>query len=85
MEYYKIKKEFQNSIGIRYFRFDYNNQYVTQVLLYTGEAKKGKGHYVGVYLISRESFLSNYLGRFVEKATKSKFDSEFKKLIIKLK
>jgi hypothetical protein len=84
-EYYQIKKERQIYHGVRIFRFEYNNPYVTQVCLSAGETKKGKGHYVGVYLISRESFLANYLGMSVDKCTKAKFDKEFKNLTSKLK
>jgi hypothetical protein len=85
MEYYQIKKEQQPYLGVKLFRFELNNPYVTQVVLYNGQEKKGKGHYVGVYLITRESFLANYLGYSVDRCTKAKFDKSFKNIVQKLK
>lgn len=84
MEYYQVKKEHQQYIGVKFFRFDHNNPHVTQIVVFNGEQKRGKGHYVGVYLITRESFLSNYFGYYVDKCSKSKFDKAFKDMVKKL-
>ncbi len=85
MEYYQIKKERQEYLGVKLFRFELNNPFVTQIVIYNGQEKKGKGHYVGIYLISRESFLANYLGYYVDKCTKAKFDKAFKDMMKRLK
>ena len=85
MEYYQIKKERQEYLGVKLFRFDLNNPYVTQIVIYNGQEKKGKGHYVGIYLITKESFLANYLGFYVNKCTKAKFDKAFKDMTKRLK
>lgn len=85
MEYYQIKKDRQEYLGVKLFRFELNNPYVTQIVVYNGIEKKGKGHYVGVYLISKESFMSNYLGYYVDSCTKAKFDKTFKDMMKRLK
>ena len=85
MDYYQIKKEHQIYLGVKLFRFELNNPHVTQIVLFSGQEKKGKGHYVGIYLISKESFLANYLGYYVDKCTKVKFDKAFNEMVKHLK
>ena len=71
----------ESYIGKRYFKVDWKNDEVVQVVLNGGDYKKGKGNQVGIYVVSRVTFIGNYLGRFVEPCTKAEYIKGFKKVV----
>lgn len=75
VQYYKIKPENIQYKGLRLFRFQPDHQYVIQVCLETNnETKRGKGHYIGIYKISRVTFFSNYFPNSIIESTASEFN-----------
>lgn len=85
-EYIKITSNQVAWRGDRYFKFKWNDNKVIQVCLeINNETKRGKGHYVGIYEISRISMISNWSPKFTEKCTKEEFDEAFNKAIELLK
>lgn len=76
-QYFKIKKDRQEYKGERYFKFSYECQSVTQIVIHTGEEKKGKNNTIGVYLINKMTFISNYMHFYVEPSTKKEFEKNF--------
>jgi hypothetical protein len=84
-EYYKVKKERWDYLGIRYFKVNFNSDKVTQICIDTGDVKKGKSNTFGVYLIGRETFFSNYFGRYVDTCKKGEYDKMFNKVVKFLK
>lgn len=61
IQYFKIKEDRHEYLGERYFKIDWNSDKVVQVCLTTGDIKKGKSNTFGVYLISKQTFVANYL------------------------
>ena len=81
-EYYKIKPKYQGYKGERYFKVDYNEDLVVQVVVHTGTDRgKGKNSAIGVYTIQRLTFYSNYLAiPLVDKVTKATFEKKASEL-----
>lgn len=79
-QYFKITKEREQYKGQRYFRMNFDDEYVTQVCLLTGEPKRGIGASIGMYLITKLTFFSNYLNFYVEPTTKAQWDNAVKKV-----
>lgn len=85
-KYYRVKGKYQGYRGERYFRFDPMEDHATQVLVNQGQIKKGRAHTYGVYMISRGTFLTNYLGMgYVEVIPKSEFKKWFKIIVKTMK
>lgn len=75
VEYLKIKQESISYKGLRFFRFINEHQHVLQVCLETNnETKRGKGHYIGIYKISRVTFFSNYFPNSVVESNEQEFN-----------
>jgi peroxiredoxin len=84
--YFKIKKEYQNYKGERYFRFNMISEKAVQVCINHGMEKPGRTNAFGVYLIHRITFLSNYYTiNYTEPCTKKEYDKQFEKVIQMLK
>jgi len=79
--YYKIKTEHFNYKGDRYFKFDPSSEHVLQVCFNQGCKKGGRSNAIGVYEISRVTFLNNYYNDYAEKSTKREFEKKFFKTI----
>jgi len=81
-EYFKIKPKYQGYKGERYFKVDYNEDLVVQVVVHTGTDRgKGKNAAIGVYTIQRLTFFSNYLAiNLVDKVKKVTFDKKASEL-----
>lgn len=73
--YFKIQKNHENYKGIRFFRVDPNQTYVTQVCVNSGYPKKGRGHNRGIYEIAHTTFYCNYISpNYVSLCSKDEFD-----------
>lgn len=79
MEYFRVKKERREYKGDRYFKVDYETDKVIQICLSGGEeGRKGRSKNLGIYMINKVSFFTNYLGlSYAEKSTKREFDRKF--------
>lgn len=76
----------QEYLGVRYFRFHPRADHTIQVVIHEGEVKKGRTNAFGVYLISRITFLTNYMAMgYVTPCTKAKYDQAFEKTVNLLK
>jgi len=85
-EFYKTKADKINWRGERYFKFSWNSNQAVQVCLEVeNDTKKGKGHYVGIYQISRVTLFSNWYPNYVESCTEEEFNLAFGKAIDLLK
>ena len=85
-EYYKIVKIRKEYLGVRYFSYNRQQEKVVQVCYATGDVKKGKSNSLGVYLIHKVTFVTNYLSMgYVEKCTKAEYEKMFTKVIETLK
>jgi hypothetical protein len=85
-EYYKVKQKVIAQRGDRYFKFKWNSDHVLQICLeINNEVKKGKGHYVGIYKISRITMMSNWYPNCVESCTEQEFNEAREKAIELLK
>jgi hypothetical protein len=85
-EFYKTKADKLNWRGDRYFKFSWNSNQAVQVCLEVeNDTKKGKGHYFGIYQISRVTLFSNWYPHWVEPCTEEEFYSAFEKAINLLK
>jgi hypothetical protein len=85
-EFYKVKDEQINWKGERYFKFQWNSNNVLQVCLeINNETKRGKGHYVGIYKISRLTMFSNWYPNYVVPCQELEFNEAFEKAIKLLK
>lgn len=84
--YFQIAANRQDYLGERYFKFDQRSDSVVQVVAVIGEPKKGRANALGVYLISRLTFLSNYFAQgYAIPCTKEKFDKIFDKTVEMIK
>lgn len=80
LEFYKTKADKVNWRGERYFKFSWNSNQAVQVCLEVeNDTKKGKGHYVGIYQISRVTLFSNWYPNWVESCTEEEFNIAFDK------
>jgi len=81
-EFYKIKSDMASWRGQRFFKFKNDSKDVLQVCLeINNDIKKGKGHYVGVYKISRVTFFSNWFPNYIESSSESEFNEAFERAI----
>jgi hypothetical protein len=82
-QYLKVKKDKQEYLGIRYFKFCVDVDKVVQVCLSVGsDVKKGKANTMGVYMIHRMTLFSNYMAmNRLQTCTKSEFEKNFEKVI----
>lgn len=81
-EYYKVKEKYIKYKGDRYFKFKWNSDKITQVCLETNnDTKRGKGHYVGIYRITRSTMFSNWYPNYVESCTEKEYNDAFNKAI----
>lgn len=79
-EFYKMKQDRVSSRGERYFKFMWNSNKALQVCLEVGnDTKRGKGHYVGIYQISRTTLFTNWYPNYVESCNEEEFNSAFEK------
>lgn len=60
-KYYKVKDDYFKNHGERYFCYNDTQDSVTQILFSSGIKKKGRNSAIGMYTISRTTFLCNYL------------------------
>jgi hypothetical protein len=84
-QYFKIKTDKKEYFGDRYYRvsFDSDNVLCISFSLLTN-IRRGHHNSVGVYIISRQSFASNYFSMdYVIPCTKKEFNNKFN-LIIRL-
>lgn len=80
--FYKIKADRITQQGDRYFRYNFNSNHAIQVCLQCeNETKRGRGHYIGIYQISRQTFLTNWYPRYIEECSEVVFDEAFNKAI----
>lgn len=81
--YYKVKDKFMSLQGERYFKFNWNRSHAFQVCLQTdNETKRGRGHYIGIYQISRNTFLGNwYSPGHIDECTEKEYNEAFEKAI----
>lgn len=57
IEYYHLVSE---TMGNRYFKVDWTNNKCIQVVLTSGERKKGRPHCTGIYHLAISSFRGTY-------------------------
>lgn len=83
----KVRKERQEYLGVRYFKFNYDSQTVIQICVNVGATvKKGKANNVGVYMIHRMTLFSNYMAMdYTEPCSKKEYESKFNEIIKILK
>lgn len=76
--YYRTPYEKWDYVGSRYFKYLPGEDHVVQVVSTSGDAKKGKSNTVGVYLIGRITFVTNYLTYArVELCSKKEYEKAF--------
>lgn len=81
--------------GNRYFKVDWLNNTCVQIVITSGELKKGRPHNVGVYTLAISSFRGAYYWFFNTKklsgntkllaTTKNQYETAFNNIIQKLK
>jgi hypothetical protein len=78
INYYYLNHPYK---GKRLFKHDTLANVVIQVVVYPGEEKKGKGRMIGVYRISENTLIGNYLWNYkktnpynIKKTTKKLFE-----------
>lgn len=82
IEYYKIIKPRYEYLGIRYFKVDLRSESVIQIVELPGEPKKGRANALGIYLIARNTFISNYYSvGYAERCTKDQYNKAFQRTI----
>lgn len=81
MDFYKIIPEKQEYKGARFFAYDWNSDKVVQVCVWPGEEKRGKSNSIGISLITKTSFVSNYFTHYTRRCSKSEYEKELNKLI----
>lgn len=59
--YYKIEKKHHEYHGIRFFRVSAIDDVLQCVLAHGSESRRGRTNNIGVYVISRTTFFSNYV------------------------
>ena len=80
--YYKIKPDRVHDQGNRYFKYNFNATHGIQVCLQNeNETKRGRGHYIGIYQISRQTFLTNWYPKYIDECSEEDFNTAFKKAV----
>lgn len=86
VEYYKVKPERTEWLGVRFFKVDWDSIKAIQVCVGTGDVKRGKANAVGIYTIDKVTFCTNYLGMgYVTPCTKREFEKKFDLIVSALK
>jgi hypothetical protein len=74
--------------GDRYFKVDWINQKVTQVVLHAGEHKVGRPHMLGLYKLQMSSFSGTYYWYFGRKGDNTKLiyttENQWRKAVDKI-
>lgn len=83
VQYFRTSASREQYIGKRYFRYDYQNEICVQVCCAMGEIqRRGKANILGVYLINKVTFFSNYLGPgYVQVCTQKEFEKNFEEIV----
>jgi hypothetical protein len=85
-EYYKTKSSAIAYKGERHFKFRWDSSKVLQVCHEVNNGtKRGKGHYIGIYEISRLTMFSNWYPNYVESCDENEFNEAFEKSVSVLK
>lgn len=79
VSYFRITEKHKQYKGECFFKFDIHSEDVLVVrFIKSTEQGKGRANSIGVYLIARLTFLSNYLTmNYVEPSSKKEFDKKF--------
>jgi hypothetical protein len=78
--FYKIKEDRISQQGERYFKYNFNSNHAIQVCLQCeNETKRGRGHYIGIYQISRQTFLTNWYPKYINECSEDDFNTAFSK------
>jgi len=82
-QFYKIKKERKEYLGERYFQVSFDSDTVLQVCINPSmEMRRGRTNNIGIYLISRLTFVSNYYGmNYVEPCTAKEFNMRYDAMV----
>lgn len=84
-QFYQVVGSRRDYKGERYFKFNPAADSVVQVCFSTGDDKKGRANTVGVYLIHRLTFLTNYFAHnYVELITEKQYIKKLNQVIEKL-
>lgn len=77
--YFRIIKERQDYLGERYFKANFEDDYVVQVMAKKGNTGgKGQKQNIGVYLISKITFVGNYMAvNSITATTKTVYEKMF--------
>lgn len=77
--YYRISPKRKEYIGECFFKFDYNSECVVQIRFKASDERgRGKSNNIGIYMIARITFLSNYFAPgYIEPSNKKEFDKKF--------
>jgi hypothetical protein len=81
-QFYKTRKERREYHGERYFQLAFDSETVLQVCVSPStEMRRGRSNNIGVYIISRLTFVSNYFAMdYVEPCTRKVFVSQYNKI-----
>lgn len=80
--YFEIDKARQDYKGVRFFKVDAFSDTIIQVVLHAGEMKRGRGHHLGIMVISKINWYANYLAMgYAIPSTKKRFEMVFKEVI----
>lgn len=86
IQYFKILKDRRDYKGERFFKVAWDSDTVIQVCKNSGEDnRKGKCVHIGVYAMTKQSFLSNYANYYTEVCSKKEFDTNFDRIVKLLK
>lgn len=80
--YFRIKDERKDYLGDRYFRMNLTSDTVTTIHMGGVDTKRGKSNNIGVYFISKMTFVSNYMAmNYIEPITKNEWNKHFEKIV----
>jgi dTDP-glucose pyrophosphorylase len=85
MKYFRIIKKYRDWKGERFFAFDSEQAAVLQIVEKPSTERPGGINMIGVYYISRVTFLTNYHGWYVEECGRTEFTNARDRVIRKLK
>ena len=82
-QFYKVCDNRVEYLGERCFRFNPHVEHVIQVCTNVGkETKRGRSSTLGVYLIHRVTFLTNYMSMgYITPITKKEYQKQFAKVV----